>query len=156
MDRGFLRIADGPGLVVVTKDRFRRWGAALDYMSQDAFELEFISPDAFELKSMEGTKSLYTKAKPITLNADNLKEFTGEYKSGEIGSTFKVEPGEGGLLIALKHTPERQLKFEPITSDVFRWNNKMTIRFKRSPSGQVVSLDYSNPVLNEVNFERVN
>ncbi|HEY0101589.1 MAG TPA: serine hydrolase domain-containing protein, partial [Pyrinomonadaceae bacterium] len=52
VDRGRFRVAGGPGLVPLSKDRFRRWGASVQFMSQDEFELHFLSPDQFELKSM--------------------------------------------------------------------------------------------------------
>lgn len=46
----------------VTKDRFRRFGAFVQFMSQDEFELNFLSQDQFELKSMEGKTTPYRHA----------------------------------------------------------------------------------------------
>ena len=154
MDRGRFRIPEGPGLEQVAKDRFRRWGAFVQFMSQDAFELRFSSHDQFELKSMEGKTVRYRRAKPFSPTADELKAFAGRYESGEIGAVFVVEPREGGLTVGLEHKPTGSLQFAPVDSDTFQFR-QMTVRFLRDPSGKVVALHYGNPVLRNVRLTRL-
>ena len=52
VDRGRLRVAGGPALVAQSRDRFKRWGAAFEFMSGDEFEVRFLSLDEFELKDV--------------------------------------------------------------------------------------------------------
>ncbi|RYG54814.1 MAG: serine hydrolase [Chitinophagaceae bacterium] len=154
LERGFLRIVNGPGLVVLTDKKFRRWGAALAYRSQDAFTIDFTSPTRFELKSMEGKTTNYTPAKNVDYTAAQMKEYLGTYESSEIGTSFIVEPAEDGLQLSLLHTPEKTLRFETAGADMFHWKKRMFIRFQRDRNGRIVALDYTNPVLSKVAFRR--
>jgi CubicO group peptidase (beta-lactamase class C family) len=154
MERGFLRIANGPGLVAVSNDRFRRWGTALQFMSQDSFEINFRSPETFEMKSMEGKLTRYVKAKPYSYKPEELKEFTGAYESEEIGAVLKITADEKGLKLALTHSPGKTLQFEPIAPETFIWNKRMIIRFRRTQAGKIGSLEYTNPVIRNVTFTR--
>lgn len=151
-ERGRFRVAGGPGLVVIDKDRFRRWGASPHFMSQDSFKIKFVSTDEFELKSMEGKTTDYLRAKPQTYKSEELKAFNGKYESAEIGTTINVSPGKKGLTVTLDHSPDNSLDFESAGRDVFQWNGRMFIRFQRSKSGKIISLDYSNPVMRNVSF----
>jgi hypothetical protein len=153
VDRGRLRIAAGPGLVALAKDRFRRWGAAAQFMSADAFELHFVSADAFDLKSMEGKTTRYRRAQPYAPTPDDLKAFAGRYASDEIGTVFRIEPAGDGLALRLDHAPARSLELKPVVRDTFQFS-RMTVRFVRDPAGKVVALAYSNPVLHNVRFPR--
>lgn len=153
IDRGRFRIADGPGLVAETNERFRRWGSALFFMSGDAFELNFTSADEFDLKSMEGTTSRYRRVVPPSLTPGELKPLAGRYASDEIGSTITVTSGKRGLEISLAHLPERKLDFRPLNRDVFQFN-RMMIRFERNQTGKVVGLELSNPLVRNLKFMR--
>jgi CubicO group peptidase (beta-lactamase class C family) len=154
MDRGRFRIAGGPGLEPLSKDRFRRWGAFVMFMSQDAFELSFASPDQFELKSMEGKKTVYRRVTPWVPAAGDLKAFAGRYESNELGTVFGVEPKGDGLAVRLEHAPGQLLEFKPVTTDTFQFS-RMTVRFVRDKGGNVVGLDYTNPLLRGVKFTRL-
>lgn len=154
VDRGRFRVAGGPGLVAITKDRFRRWGARLDFMSADAFELNFTSPDRFEMKSMEGQTTNYRRARPFAPTADELKSFTGRYESDEIGTIFGIEPKGAGLVVRLEHSPSKALDFVPVDTDTFQFS-RMTVRFRRDDAGTVTGFDFSNPLLRNVRFTRL-
>ena len=154
IDRGRFRIPEGPGLEQVAKDRFRRWGAFVQFMSQDAFELRFASHDEFELKSMEGKTVRYRRGQPFSPGADELNAFAGRYESDEIGAVFLVEPRGGGLAVALEHSPAKRLEFAPVDRDTFQFR-RMTVRFVRDQSGKVVALQYGNPVLRNVRLTRL-
>ncbi len=112
VDSGRLRAGGGPGFVQVSKDRFKRFGASVMFMSQDEFELQFLSQDQLELKSMEGKTTRYRRAQPYTPTADELKAFAGRYESDEIGSIFQVVPGENGLVVRLETCTENKCAVE--------------------------------------------
>jgi CubicO group peptidase (beta-lactamase class C family) len=154
VDRGRFRVADGPGLVRVTNDRYRRWGAALSFMSQDEFELHFSSNDQFELKSKEGQVTRYRRAQPHAPSPADLQALAGRYESDEIGSVFQVAAGANGLEIRLEHAPARVLAFSPVERDVFQLS-RMTVRFRRDGSGKVTGFEYSNPVVKGIGFTRL-
>lgn len=155
LDRGRLRIAGGPGLFVVTRDKFRRWGDSVYFMSGDAFELNFLSADEFELTSMEGKATRYLRAAPIALGEEELKAFAGRYENDEIGTVFRVEPKGNALAITIDHTPPKSLEFKPADRDLFEFNLLMMVRFRRDAAGMVLGLDYTNPFLRNVKFKRL-
>jgi CubicO group peptidase (beta-lactamase class C family) len=154
VDRGRLRVAGGPALVAQSKDRFKRWGASLEFMSQDEFEMRFLSPDEFELKSMEGKATRYSRAQPYAPTADELKAFAGRYESAEIGAVFQIESKGDGLQVRLEHTPSRSLELKPVARDTFQIS-RVTLRFHRDKSGKVVALGYSNPLIRNAKFTRL-
>jgi CubicO group peptidase (beta-lactamase class C family) len=154
VDRGRLRVAGGPALVAQSKDRFKRWGASVEFMSQDEFEMRFLSPGEFELKSMEGKTTRYRRTQPYAHTADELKAFAGRYESTEIGTVFQIEPKGDGLQVRLEHTPSRSLEFKPVARDTFQLS-RVAVRFHRDKSGKAVALDYSNPLLRNVKFTRL-
>jgi CubicO group peptidase (beta-lactamase class C family) len=155
VDRGRFRVAGGPGLVPVTKDRFRRWGASVQFMSQDEFELHFLSPDQFELKSMEGKTTRYARAQPYAPNAADLEAFRGRYQSDEIGAFFDMAPGKDGLKGRANDAPGALPEFRPVARDTFQLGG-VILRFRRDKAGKVVALDYSNPVVRNIKFTRLN
>jgi CubicO group peptidase (beta-lactamase class C family) len=152
--RGRLRVDGGPGFEAVTKDRFRRWGAMPQFMSQDAFELQFVSNELLELKSMEGNITKYRRARLYTPSAAGLKAFAGRYVSDEIGSVFLVTAIPGGLAVSLEHAPRKSFDLKPVDTDAFQFS-RITIRFRRDKNGKVVALDFSNPAIRNVKFTRL-
>ncbi|MDQ1593073.1 MAG: hypothetical protein QOG71_3700 [Pyrinomonadaceae bacterium] len=153
LDRGRFRVAGGPGLVALTNDSFRRWGASVQFMSQDAFELHFLSTDAFELKSMEGKVTRYRRAQPYAPTAADLQAFAGRYESDELGAVFEMSPGKDGLKGRANDSPAALPEFKPIAPDTFQLAG-VILRFRRDKAGKVVSLDYSNPLVRNVTFTR--
>jgi CubicO group peptidase (beta-lactamase class C family) len=153
VDRGRFRIAGGPALVPVTKDRFRRWGALVQFKSQDEFELNFQSPDQFELKSMEGQTARYRRARPFVPTVTDLQAFAGRYESDEIGAFFDIAPGKDGLMGRANEAPGAGFPFKAVDHDTFQLGGVM-VRFLRDQAGNVVALDYSNPVIRSIKFTR--
>ena len=154
VDRGRFRVAGGPGLVPVTKDRFRRWGASVQFMSQDEFELNFLSPGEFELKSMEGKTTRYARARPFAPTAADLQAFAGRYQSDEAGAFFDMTPGKDGLKGRANDAPAALPEFKPVAPDTFQLGG-VILRFRRDKAGTVVALDYSNPVVRNIKFTRL-
>ncbi len=156
VDSGRFRIAGGPGLVMMSESRFRRWGASSQFMSADAFELNFLSADEFELKSMEGRITKYRRAEAFAPTQEELKAFAGRFESDEIGTVLAIEPSESGagLTMRLEHAPEKMLELKPVDRDTFQFS-RMTVRFVRDEAGNVSGFDYSNPLLRNVRFMRL-
>lgn len=154
VDRGRFRIAGGPGLVPVTKDHFRRWGAFPQFMSQDEFELHFLSPDRFELKSMEGKVTQYHRAQPYKPTAADLQSLAGRYTSDEIGAFFDIAPGKDGLMGRANDAPGEGFLLSPVYRDTYQLGG-VTVRFLRDKAGKVVALNYSNPVVRNIKFTRL-
>lgn len=154
VDRGRFRLAGGPGLVGVSKDRFRRWGAALQFMSQDKFELSFVSPDQFDLRSMEGQTTRYRRAQPFAPTAADLKAISGRYQSSEIGGFFDFAAGKDGLVGRANDASGVGFVLTAVAQDMFQLGG-VTLRFLRDTSGKVVALNYSNPLVRPISFTKV-
>lgn len=151
---GGLRVAGGPALVATAPDRFKRWGTDLNFMSNDAFELQFRSENLLEMRSMEGSITRYRRAQPFTPNAEALKGYEGRYESTEIGTVLQVAHAGAGLVMRMEHAPARSLELKPIDGDTFQFS-RMTLRFQRDKDGKVIGFTYSNPLLQNVPFTRL-
>ncbi len=154
VQNGTLRIAGGPALAPLTKDRFKRVGVSTPFMSRDEFELTFVSPDQLELKSMEGKITRYRRAQPYAPTASDLQSLAGRYESKEIGSIFQITPGSNGLVLSLEHLPVRRVDLSPADRDTFQ-RGGMTVRFHRDKTGKVLSFDFSTPVNRNIAFTRL-
>ncbi len=154
VDRGRFRVAGGPGLVAVTKNSFRRWGALVWFMSQDAFELHFVSPETLELKSMEGKTTRYYRARPYAPTETDLKAFAGRYQSDEIRAFFDLSPEKDVLKGRANDMAGEGLPFKPVDNDTFQLGG-IILRFLRDKAGNVVALNYSNPVVRNIKFTRL-
>jgi CubicO group peptidase (beta-lactamase class C family) len=147
---GRLRIAGGPRLVALGNDRFRNPRGALNFMSQDEFELHFVSRDQLELKSMEGRTTRYRRAQAYAPGAADLAAFAGRYETDEIGAV-EVSAAGNSLSARLNNSPT--LEFAPVDPDVFQ-RGPMTIRFRRDAVGTVIGLDLTSPALRNAHFPR--
>lgn len=154
VDRGRLRIAGGPPLVMLGADRFGLLEGELFFRSQDALEMRFLSADEFEMKSMEGKTTRFRRAEPWSPAAADLRALAGRYESKELKTVFDIAPGQNLLLARLEHAPERPLQFRPIFRDTFQIGNA-TLRFQRDKAGKVIDVDYSNPVLRNIRLTRL-
>jgi CubicO group peptidase (beta-lactamase class C family) len=153
VQKGRLRIAEGPGLEQISNDRFRRRGALVNFMSQDQFEIHYLSNDQFELKSMEGKITKYRRARPFSPNGDELKSFTGIYKSEELKSVIHIAEGKNGLELQFEHIRNQRLPLNPVDPDVFQVS-RVTIRFIRNKAGKITGLTFSNPLARNMQFIR--
>jgi hypothetical protein len=149
---GSLRVAGGPPLVPVAEDRFRNAEPTLSFRSEDEFELHFLSQDEFELTSMEGETTRYHRAAPYAPTAADLEAFVGRYESDELRAAFDIAFADDGLTVRLNGSPP--FAFTPVDRDTFQ-RGRMLLRFRRDESGNVVALDYSNPLLRNVRFARL-
>ena len=154
VQNGFLRVPGGPALEQLDENHYRRFGIGVMFMSGDEFELQFTTNDEFDLKSTDGKTIRYRRAQRFAPAAADLEAFAGRYESDEIGTVFVIAPSASGLSVQLEHSPEKTLEVKPVDRDTFQ-RGMMTLRFKRDQAGNVVALDYSNPVLRNVKFRRV-
>lgn len=156
VDRGRLRVVGGPGFVPIGKDRFKRFGAVVSFMSQDQFELHFVTPDLLELKSMEGRITKYRRAKTYSPTPDELKTFAGRYQSDELGTIIVITPGKSSMTVQLEHDPGTVLELRPIDAGTFQVATAMVfLRFVKDKSGKVVAIDYNHPSIRNMKFKRV-
>jgi CubicO group peptidase (beta-lactamase class C family) len=153
---GRLNIVGGPALEAVTRDRFRNPRGVLSFMSQDRFELNFLSPDQFELISMEGKTTRYRRAEPYAPTADELKAFAGRYGNDETRAVLETAPGKNGLTVRINNWADsaQGYEFRPVDRDTFQLGG-MIVRFRRGNAGEIVGLDYSNPVVRNIVFTKV-
>jgi CubicO group peptidase (beta-lactamase class C family) len=151
-DNGRLRVEGGPPLDMVDADRFRIPAGRLSLMSGDEFELRFVSPDRLVLTSMEGEETRYRRAERYAPDEAALQAFTGRYESEELMAVLEVAGSEDGLTIRLNGS--RPFPFQPVDREVFQLG-RMMARFRRDETGRVTGLDYSNPVLRSIAFQRV-
>ena len=154
VDEGRLVVAGGRPLVALGGGRFRVSRGTLMFMSQDEFELRFLSPDALELRSMEGETTGYRRARPWTPTAAELASLAGRYGSDELGAVFVIEAVDGVLRARMEHAPEQSLPLSPVDPGTFMARN-MIFRFRRDGAGNVVGLDYGNPVVRDLPFTRL-
>ncbi|WP_169788212.1 serine hydrolase domain-containing protein [Rufibacter tibetensis] len=154
VDRGRFRIAGGPGLVSVTPGTFRRFGAFVQFMSQDEFELHFLSPDQYDLITMEGQKYRYKRVQPFTPSPADLQALAGRYTSDELGAFFDIFSGKEGFMGRANDAPGPGFSFNAINKDTYQLGG-VTVRFLRDKAGKVVALDYSNPVVRNIRFTRI-
>jgi CubicO group peptidase (beta-lactamase class C family) len=152
VDRDRFRVAGGPGLVEVSKGKFRRWGSSVFFMSQDAFTLEFVSASQLSLLTMEGNLISYKKALNYAPSAEQLADFVGSFSSSEVGASFDFSAGEG-VLIGKSGDKGEAITFKPIFKDAFQVAG-IVVRFVRNTEGKVVSLKFSNPVVRDITFMR--
>jgi CubicO group peptidase (beta-lactamase class C family) len=153
-EKGRLRVAGGPPLEFVGKDRFRNRRGTLSVMSQDQFELHFVSPDVLELKSMEGQVTRYRRARAFAPTAEDLRTLSGRYENDESRAMFEISPGKRGLIVRVGWSDSQALEFQPVDRDTFQFA-RMFLRFRRDEAGNVVGLQYSNPVVRNITFTRV-
>ena len=154
VDNGRLRIAGGPVLVTVTKDRFRNPEGASSFMSDDEFELNFISPELIEMKSMEGQTTRYRRARAYSPTGDDLKAFAGRFGNDESKGVFEVTPGKAGLTFRVNWNESQGFDFRPVDVDTFQMGG-MFVRFHRSQDGTITGFHYSNPVVRNIAFTRL-
>ncbi len=150
---GALRIQGGRPLTTLSKDRFRNASGDLVSMSQDEYELNFITPDQFEMKSMEGKITRYRRAKAYAPTMAEMKAFVGRYHSAEMNSVLEISPGKTGLTMRLNDAPDKSIEIMPVDPDTFQVEG-MIVRFVRDKAGKVTALQYSNPVIRNINYTR--
>ncbi len=154
VQNGMLRVAGGPPLRALTRDRFQRVGNSSQFMSGDAFELNVASQDLLEMKSMEGKVTRYRRAQPYAPTATELQAFAGRYESKDVGSVFQIAAGQNAVTLILEHLPVRRVDLSAVDRDTFQ-RGGMTVRFHRDTSGKVVAFDWSTPVNRNIRFTRL-
>ena len=154
MNKNTLAIAGGGPLVALASNRFRNQRASLSFMSQAEFELQFLSADQFEIKTKEGETTRYRRAQPYTPTPADLQAFAGRYRSDEIGAFFDIAPGKDGLMVRANDAPGASLEFKPVDPDTFQLAG-VILRFRRDEAGKMVAVDYSNPVVRNIQFTRL-
>jgi CubicO group peptidase (beta-lactamase class C family) len=145
-------VGSGP-LVALAPDRFRNQRASLRFMSEAEFEMRFLSADQFEMKTREGEITRYRRAKPYAPTPAELQAFAGRYRSDEIGAFLDLTTSNSGLSGRANNASGEALEFKPVDRDTFQLAG-VSLRFRRDQAGKVVALDFSNPVVRNINFTK--
>ncbi len=146
-----LMIAGAGPLAPLAADRFRNLRPTLFFMSEAEFELQFLTADRIEMKVKGGPTMHYRRAKPHTPSVDELKELAGRYRSDELTAVFEAKPTKDGLDV--RANDRNTIEFKPVEKDTFQFGASL-LRFRRDDAGKVTGLEYSNPLLRRVKFDR--
>lgn len=150
-----LTIAGGGGpLVTLSSDRFKNRNSSTNFLSGAEFELQFQTADRFAIKTKEGDVLQYKRAKTYTPSQADLKAFTGQYESNEMGSVLEMVPGKGSLQMRFYRNPAKAIQLSPVDTDTFMLG-MMTVRFLRDKNGRVTGYHYSNPVVRNISFTKL-
>jgi hypothetical protein len=104
---------------------------------------------------MDGGTMRYRRAQPHKPTAEELNAYVGRYESGELGSVIRIAAEGSGLTAHLEHMPPGQkLRLSPMDRDTFQFS-RMILRFDRNEAGKVAAIDYSNPVVRNIRFTRL-
>ena len=150
-----LAIAGGGPLVTLAADRFRNRRKSVFFMSEADFELQFLSADRFEIKAKEGETIKYRRAVSFTPTPVELSAFAGQYDSSEMGAVMEIVPEKGGLTLRFYRNPEKALQLKPVDKDTFMIS-QLVVCFVRDKDGKVTGFDYSNPLLRNIRYTRLN
>jgi hypothetical protein len=101
---------------------------------------------------MEGQTTRYRRAQPDAPAAADLQAFAGRYENDETSVVFQMAPGKDSVMVRLNDSAP--FEFKPVDRDTFQ-RGGMILRFRRDKAGTVVTLDYSNPVVRNINFTRL-
>ncbi|WP_420386298.1 serine hydrolase domain-containing protein [Roseivirga sp.] len=151
---GRLGIPGGPMLNSIDNNTFANPEGMLEFHSEDAFKIKYLSDDQFILISMEGERELYNRVMPFEPKPEDLKPYEGKYHSDDMAATFNVQATPTGILMFLEHAPMQKIPFQPINSELFNFR-RMQVRFLSNSDGELVALEYSNPILSRVKFKRI-
>ena len=101
-----------------------------------------------------GDPSVYEAYKPVVLDAAELQEYAGDYRSVEIDARYSVTPFEGRLLVrGVNHT---EAILQPIVSDVFSAPAYgLTLRFSRDGKGAIAGFELDAGRVKNLWFERI-
>lgn len=102
---------------------------------------------------MEGAIKRYYRALPYTHTPTDLEAFTGRYKNDEIGAFFDMTVVNNVLRGRANDAPGDGFIFTPVKPDTFQLAG-VTLHFIRNKAGEVVALDYSNPIVRHIKFTK--
>lgn len=155
VEGGRLAVANGPPLVPVAADRFRPPRPSPFFRSEEDVTLTFRSDDLLELQGAEGGVARFHRAVPWTPTPDDLAALAGRYRNDEVGSVFEVSSaGSNGIVLRLGGASGNAVTLEAVSRDTFM-RSLMIARFVRDARGRVTALDYGNPLVRRLRFERV-
>jgi CubicO group peptidase (beta-lactamase class C family) len=154
VNNNILTIAGGGPLVALASDRFKNRNKATNFLSGAEFELQFRSADRFEIKTKEGETISYYRAKVFTPSANDLREYSGQYESHEMGSVLEIVPVKEALFMRFYRNPAKAVKLSPVDTDTFMLG-MMTVRFQRDKTGKVTGYHYSNPLVRNIPFTKL-
>lgn len=155
VNKNRLAIVGGPMLSAKSNTHFINTRRNIEFRSEDQFEIEFQPNGSFTLTSMEGQQEIYVPVETYRPAIDELSRYEGRYESKDLKAVFQIKATEKQLVVYLEHAPMQRLPFSPVVKDMFVFR-RMHIGWIRDDQGSIVALTYSNPVLKDVRFTRLN
>ncbi|RYZ60940.1 MAG: serine hydrolase [Chitinophagaceae bacterium] len=144
----------GP-LLALSADRFKSRGSSLSFLSGANFEMQFRDNSQFEIITSEGEKIPFTRAKGFAPTATELAAFAGKFESNDLGSVMEIVPEKESLQMRFFRNPAKSIKLTAVDKDTFMLA-MMTVRFQRNKEGVVTGFLYSNPIVRNIEFTRIN
>jgi CubicO group peptidase (beta-lactamase class C family) len=102
-----------------------------------AFTVERDGSAIMEETSPTGEKAAYRRMPAPKTDARTLAEFTGDYVSDELGVTWRIEPGDGVLVV--RRGPVPDITLQPVFHEAFD-SPAGVVRFTRGSNGRVTGL----------------
>ncbi len=120
------------------------------------FDIEFEKLDSDELFHLSvrikgGKPDIYQRLNIVSLNSDQLNEFTGEYHSEELDMTYKIIVEDGTLLLNRRNSPQETLK--PTSKDLLKGMHT-TFQFIRDDHNQVTAFNLGAGRVKNVRFAK--
>ena len=137
-----------------------KWGSAMQRKSANQFYNYMGDLITFEAQgdSVKATwerngQVLYIgeKLRGFRLSDSKLKDFVGDYRSGEVDGEFQIAYEQGQLV--LKNGSNPRIKLTPIAEDEFNADGGLVIIFQRD-AGKVLGLVASAPEARGIKFNR--
>ncbi|MCI2425149.1 beta-lactamase family protein [Candidatus Acetothermia bacterium] len=125
--------------------------AAVFHAVETPINIEFTEEQRVHLR-IEGRKPDTLQAiKVVSLSADQLTAYVGDYYSDELQTTYKIVLEKSQLYIKHKNSPPDP--FKPALSDMFI-TGRLTLHFSRSEVGKITSFTVSTGRVKNIRFVR--
>lgn len=105
-------------------------------------------------KTFEGDRYLYRRTPLWAPTTVQLAPFVGRYRSDEIGVTYTVTRGQGGLVLKLEERPTVVVPMNPVYRDAFDLRGNLA-RFRRDEKGRIVTLSLGSGRVRDLRLRKI-
>jgi CubicO group peptidase (beta-lactamase class C family) len=159
-------------LITITKENDRLWGqpagssrAELFPESETKFFAQVTDAQVSFQRDEKGAVNQMTlhqngrdlvgkRAEPVSFSTEKLKEYTGDYYSDELGTSYTIAIQEDGLVA--QHRRHSDIKLMPVDADNFsgaQWFFQR-VRFTRDKDGHVTGFRLTGSRVRNMRFEK--
>ncbi len=117
------------------------------------FEEKLFSP---VIESHNTLKNIVVEPQSITLEANKLEEFCGDYFCSELGVIYEISQNDNGL--TAQYWRNDPIFLTPVSDDLFSGNKSWfkTVRFERDASARIINLNLNAGRVRNLNFKKIN